>query len=90
MGLGKETWILSGGTIGGEQKVDSLTGISIGANGTIVGAHPVHGVLVLGRIDLATFSNAKGLEQAGNSYFRQSENSGSPHYAIAGEDGSGA
>ena len=90
LGLGKQTWTLEGGTEGGPQSYENLTGISIGADGTIVGSHPVHGRLVLGRIDLANFANPMGLAQSGNSYFTETANSGKPNYAIPGEDGTGA
>jgi len=90
LGLGKQTWTLDGGTEGGPQSYENLTGISIGSDGTIIGSHPVHGRLVLGRIDLANFANPMGLEQTGNSYFQETANSGAPSLAIAGEDGTGA
>lgn len=89
LGLGKQTWTLDGGTEGGPQTYENLTGISIGSDGTIVGSHPVHGRLVLGRIDLANFANPMGLEQTGNSYFQETANSGAPGLAIPGEDGTG-
>lgn len=90
LGLGKQTWTLEGGTEGGPQSYENLTGISIGSDGTIIGSHPVHGRLVLGRIDLANFANPAGLEQTGNSYFMETENSGEAQVAIPGEDGTGA
>lgn len=90
LGLGKQTWTLEGGTEGGPQSYENLTGISIGADGTIVGSHPVHGRLVLGRIDLANFANPMGLAQSGNSYFTETANSGKPNFAVPGEDGTGA
>ena len=90
LGLGKQTWTLDGGTEGGPQTYENLTGISIGSDGTIIGSHPVHGRLVLGRIDLANFANPMGLEQTGNSYFQETANSGAASLAIAGEDGTGA
>lgn len=89
LGLGKQTWTLEGGTEGGPQSYENLTGISIGSDGTIIGSHPVHGRLVLGRIDLANFANPAGLAQSGNSYFSETANSGSPNCAIPGEDGTG-
>ena len=90
LGLGKQTWTLEGGTEGGAQSYENLTGISIGADGKIVGSHPVHGRLVLGRIDLANFANPMGLEQSGNTYFSETENSGKANFAVPGEDGTGA
>lgn len=90
LGLGKQTWTLEGGTEGGPQSYENLTGISIGADGTLVGSHPVHGRLVLGRIDLANFANPMGLAQSGNSYFSETANSGAANFAVPGEDGTGA
>lgn len=89
VGLGKATFTLEGGTIYKTQDVSNLTGISIGADGTITGTSE-GGLQILGRIDLATFGNAKGLMQAGNSYFTMTSNSGPAKLAIAGEDGTGA
>lgn len=89
LGLGKATFTLEGGTIYKTQDVSNLTGISIGADGTITGTSE-GGLQILGRIDLATFGNAKGLMQAGNSYFTMTSNSGPAKLAIAGEDGTGA
>lgn len=89
LGLAKQTWTLEGGTEGGPQSYENLTGISIGSDGTIIGSHPVHGRLVLGRIDLANFANPAGLSQTGNSYFQETANSGAPNMAIPGEDGTG-
>ena len=89
LGLAKQTWTLEGGTEGGPQTYENLTGISIGSDGTIIGSHPVHGRLVLGRIDLANFANPAGLSQTGNSYFQETANSGAANVAIAGEDGTG-
>lgn len=88
-GWGKTTFTLEGGTEFHTQDVSNLTGIGIGADGTITGTSDA-GLQVLGRIDLATFSNAKGLEQVGNSYFAQTANSGGVKLAIAGEEGTGA
>ena len=89
LGLGKGTFSLTGGTEFTEQNIGNLTGISIGADGTIVGTSAA-GLQVLGRIDLATFANPKGLMQSGSTYFTETSNSGSPKLAIPGEEGTGA
>lgn len=89
VGLGKGTFTLTGGTEFTEQNIGNLTGISIGADGTIVGTSAA-GLQVLGRIDLATFANPKGLMQSGSTYFTETSNSGSPKLAIPGEEGTGA
>lgn len=88
LGLGKGTFTLTGGTEFTEQDVGNLTGISIGADGTIMGTSAA-GLQVLGRIDLATFANSEGLMQSGNSYFTATSNSGDAELAIAGENGTG-
>lgn len=89
LGLGKGTFMLEGGTEFREQGIGNLTGISIGADGTITGTTEA-GLQVLGRIDLATFDNTKGLMQSGNTYFTETSNSGAPILAIPGENGTGA
>lgn len=89
LGLGSTSFVLSGGTSGGEQTVADLTGISIGSNGVITGTHASFGIIELGRIDLATFDNPKGLLQTGNTYFAASANSGEAKLCIAGTDGTG-
>ncbi len=90
LGLGGAPFKLKGGTEGGTQSVENLNGIGIGSDGIIIGNHPVHGMLELGRIDLATFANPKGLVQSGNTYFAESPNSGSASKAKPGEKGTGA
>lgn len=89
LGWGKSTLTLEGGTEFHTQDVSNLTGIGIGADGTITGTSDA-GLQILGRIDLATFGNSKGLAQAGNSYFTATANSGPVKLAIAGEQGTGA
>jgi len=89
LGLGKGTFTLENGTEFTEQDIGNLTGISIGADGTIMGTSEA-GLQTLGRIDLATFGNSKGLMQSGSTYFTETANSGEPKLAIAGEDGTGA
>ena len=88
LGWGKGTFTLTGGTEFTEQDVGNLTGISIGADGTIMGTSAA-GLQVLGRIDLATFANSEGLMQSGNSYFTATSNTGDAKLAIAGENGTG-
>lgn len=90
LGLGGAPFKLKGGTEGGAQTVEDLSGIAIGSDGVIIGNHPVHGMMELGRIDLATFANPKGLVQSGNTYYAKSPNSGEASYAKPGERGTGA
>lgn len=89
LGLSSKPFKLENGTKGGVQSVKDLSGIAIGADGVIIGSHPVHGRLELGRIDLATFENAKGLAQSGNTYFSATPNSGNASMTQPGLGGSG-
>lgn len=83
---------LKDGTKGGPLSVKDLTGISIGADGVVVASHSSFpgGRMEIGRIDLATFDNPAGLEQAGNTYFLETSNSGKPVQAQPGSNGAGA
>lgn len=89
LGWGQSTFTLEGGTEYHTQDTSNLTGISVGADGTITGTSDA-GLQILGRIDLATFGNAKGLMQTGNTYFSASASSGPAKITIAGENGTGA
>lgn len=90
LGLGSEPFKLTGGTKGGTQTVADLTGIAIGPDGVITATHATHGLMELGRIDIATFANSKGLEQTGSTYFKVTANSGTPIVSKPGENGTGA
>ncbi len=83
------TVTLTDGRIQKEQAVDDLEVIQIDTDGTIYGRHAVHGTLLLGRIDVATFENPMGLEQCGTSLWRASLASGEAQVKIAGKDGAG-
>lgn len=80
---------LTGGTEGGPQSLESLTGIAVGSDGLIVASHDLLGDIVIGQLQLATFANPSGLLQAGNNYFTPSANSGQISYTAPGVDGSG-
>lgn len=71
------------------QTFANLTSFSIGPDGVLTGMHPFHGLLTFGRIDLATFDNPIGLNEAGNSYFTETVASGRAKAAAPGFDGSG-
>lgn len=90
LGFGTKQMVLTGGTSGGAQTISDLTNISIGGDGIITATHSVHGLIEIGRIDLATFDNPSGLIQAGTSYFQESVNSGAAQVTIAGTEGVGA
>ena len=83
------TVTLTEGRTGKEQAVDDLETVQIDADGTIYGRHAVHGTLVLGRIDIATFENPMGLEQVGTTLWRESLASGAAQVKIGGKDGAG-
>lgn len=87
--LSSKTIVLEGGTKGGPQGIDSLTGISIGTDGVISGQHSLLGDVILGRIDVAVFVNPSGLGEAGGTYFTTSPNSGTMTITKPGENGSG-
>lgn len=87
--LSSKTIVLSGGTKGGPQGIDSLTGVSIGTDGVISGQHSLLGDVTLGRIDVAVFVNPSGLGEAGGTYFTTSPNSGGMTITKPGEKGSG-
>ena len=78
---------LTDGRFAAEQSVDDLTLFNIDSDGVIYGEHPVHGRMILGRIDIATFENPLGLTQAGKSYFKTSLASGDPQVKVPGTDG---
>ena len=90
LGFGTKQMVLTGGTSGGAQTISDLTNLSIGGDGIITATHAVHGLIEIGRIDLATFDNPTGLIQAGTSYFQESVNSGAAQVTIAGTEGVGS
>ncbi len=83
------TVTLTDGRLAAEQEVDDLESLRIQNDGTIIGRHAVHGLLYLGRIDIATFENPTGLEQAGTTLWRATLASGEAQVKIAGKDGAG-
>lgn len=90
LGLSSKFITLKGGAVGGPQSIADLTNIAIAADGTISATHSVHGHITLGRIILATFDNPQGLDEAGNSYFTATSNSGKAKLVIPGQAGTGA
>lgn len=89
LGLGLDSFKLSGGTEGGEQTVANLTNIAINHDGVLIGEHEIYGIVELGRVDLATFANPAGLVKVGSTYFEESLNSGEPKVVNAGTEGTG-
>ncbi len=83
------TFNLTDGRKGSEQSYKDLENITVQSDGTIIGYHSVHGDMVLGRIDIATFDNPNGLSQAGGTMFQETVASGVAKLAIAGGEGAG-
>ena len=79
---------MTDGRAAATQTVKDLDSVYINEDGTIYGVHSVHGIIMLGRIDIVTFDNPNGLEQVGSSYWRETLSSGQPQVNIAGENGS--
>ena len=79
---------MTDGRVAATQTVKDLDSVYINEDGTIYGIHSVHGIIMLGRIDIVTFDNPNGLEQVGSSYWRETLSSGQPQVNIAGENGS--
>lgn len=87
--LGLNSFKLQNGTQGGEQTVNDLSSISIGTDGVITAQHGYWGKIEIGRIDLVTFANPKGLVQEGDNYFSYSSNSGDPKPTAPDTNGAG-
>ena len=65
----------------------TLSSISFESDGTIIGTYSNGQTQSLGQIALAIFSNAEGLEKAGNNLYKVSANSGKAQYYAAGAGG---
>jgi flagellar hook protein FlgE len=68
----------------------TLTGISIGSDGTVMGVYTNGLKSSLGQLVTGTFSNPGGLQNASNSLYQASINSGIAAYGPPGSDGRGA
>ncbi|NLW78175.1 MAG: flagellar hook-basal body complex protein [Ruminococcaceae bacterium] len=89
LGLSSNAFVLAGGTEGGPQTIADMTGISIAPNGIITGWDSQGEEIIIGRIDIATFANASGLDQAGSSNYVETSNSGIPKITQPGSNGAG-
>lgn len=70
--------------------ISNYSNISISSDGTITGIDNTDSsVDVLGQIALAKFVNESGLTEEGNSYYKESANSGAPTYTEPGSNLSG-
>ncbi len=71
------------------QASGTLTGYSIGSDGTIEGTFSSGATTALGQVALASFVNTQGLAQIGNNQFQQTAGSGIAAIGIAGTGGRG-
>ena len=83
------TVVMDGGRFAGPQTVRDLDLVFIDSGGVIYGEHAVHGRLLLGRIDIATFQNVNGLQEHGTSYYKESLASGAAEVKQPESDGAG-
>ena len=83
------TFALEDGRTGEVQSKKDFTDIQIQQDGTIIGLHPVHGFITLGRIDLATFDNENGLAKVGGTNFQATVASGPAYLGVPGTGGTG-
>ncbi|MCM1335270.1 MAG: flagellar hook-basal body complex protein [Bacteroides sp.] len=90
LAIALSTVTMTDGRVAAEQQIDDCTNVSIDSDGVIYARHAVHGLLLLGRIDLATFVNPMGLNQVGTSLWQESLASGEAQVKIPTEDGAGS
>lgn len=83
------TFGLTDGRSGSAQSYKDLESVTVQTDGTIIGLHSVHGYITLGRIDIATFDNPNGLDQAGGTMFAETVASGAAKVEVAGSNGAG-
>lgn len=68
----------------------TLDSFSMGTDGTLTGTFSNGENMVIGRVAMANFTNAGGLEKAGSSSYRATASSGVATIGTAGENGLGA
>jgi flagellar hook protein FlgE len=68
----------------------SLTSYSVSGDGSVVGRYSNGRTEVLGQVALATFTNAPGLEKAGDSLYTATQYSGDVVVGAAGDQGMGS
>ena len=86
---GLKAAVKAGGGDADSATMSDLTGISIGADGTVSATYQDKSYQV-GKIMLANFQNPAGLQAAGSGYFVSSANSGTAKYSVPGTDGTGS
>ncbi|OCN03205.1 hypothetical protein A7X67_13535 [Clostridium sp. W14A] len=67
----------------------TLSDISIAADGTITATNSAGDVVTVGQIELAHFTNPAGLEQEGGNYYKDTGNSGDATFAAPGSGSTG-
>ncbi len=75
-------------TTGAGKKMGTMTGLSVSENGDIYGTYDNGNTKLLGRIAVASFANASGLEELGNNCYGATLNSGDAEIGVISADGS--
>lgn len=75
-------------TVGAGKKMGTMTGLSVSENGDIYGTYDNGNTKLLGRIAVASFANASGLEELGNNCYGATLNSGDAEIGVISADGS--
>ncbi len=83
------TFALANGRTGEEQSFKDFTDITVQQDGRIIGLHPVHGYMEIGRIDIALFDNPTGLAKVGGTNFQETVASGPAKREVPGQGGAG-
>ncbi len=83
------TFNLTDGRLSEAQSYDDFTDVTVQQDGRIIGLHPVHGYVEIGRIDLATFDNPNGLAKVGGTMFQETVASGEAQLGVPGTGGTG-
>ncbi len=83
------TFALADGRTGSDQSFKDFTDITVQQDGRIIGLHPVHGYIEIGRIDIALFDNPNGLAKVGGTNFQETVASGPAKREVPGQGGAG-
>ncbi len=83
------TFALADGRTGEDQSFKDFTDITVQQDGRIIGLHPVHGYIQIGRIDIALFDNPTGLAKVGGTNFQETVASGPAKREVPGQGGAG-
>lgn len=83
------SFALTDGRTGEDQSFKDFTDITVQQDGRIIGLHPVHGYIEIGRIDIAIFDNPTGLAKIGGTNFQETVASGPAKREVPGQGGAG-